>query len=452
MSKKKASGNKRTTLPAGAFRQVLDAMPQFVYIKNLDNQFLYLNPSFAEHLQRTPEGVLGKTDFDIYPDPIAKRRSADDQSVIDSSRDLSTLRDYVEDGERYILSGTKSPLLDDTGEPWGMVAVFTDVAQFKMAQEASARRGRILEGISRIFRIALQAETESHILARCLEVCEEVTGSKFGFVGEVNATNRLDTLAISNPGWEACRIPETNATKLITNMELRGLWTIPLQTGKGFFTNDPMNHPDFHGVPADHPPLTAYLGVPLKEDGHAFGVISMGNKPGGYDDGDMEALESLSVAIVEALRRRRTEQQLAAQAQEILEISTPVIRLWDGVVAAPLIGTMDSQRTNRFMQQFLTAITESESPIAIIDITGVPTVDTQTAQHLIECSTATGLLGAEVILTGVSPRIAQTLVQLGMDLHDLKTCASLAAGLEMAFERLNLRVVSQTSNDEEGNR
>ena len=444
MTGKKIKSSTSVDLPEGAFRQIVDAAPQFVYMKNLDNRLVYVNESYARHLGVPIEDAIGKTDFDLHPEPIAKRRSVEDMTVMKSSQGISVVRDYAEQGERYILSGTKSLLVDQAGRPWGMVAIFNDVAQFKLAEEAAARRGRVLEGINRIFRIALQGETERTIMANCLEVCEEITDSQFGFVGEVNAANRLDTLAISNPGWEACRIPETNATRLISNMEIRGLWARPILTGKGFYTNDPMNHPDSCGVPSEHPPLTAYLGVPMKEEGRSFGVISMGNKPGGYDDGDLEAIESLSVAMVEALRRRRTEQQVAAQAQEILEISTPVVKLWDGIVAAPLIGTLDSQRTNRFMQQFLWAIADSQSPIAIIDITGVPTVDTQTAQHLIECSTATRLLGAEVILTGISPRIAQTLIQLGMELSELKTCATLASGLELALQRLNLRVVSTT--------
>ena len=127
------------------------------------------------------------------------------------------------------------------------------------------------------------------------------------------------------------------------------------------------------------------------------------------------------------------EQQLREQAQAILDLSTPVIQVWEGIVAAPLIGTLDEQRALQFMERFLSAIVETSSPIAILDITGVPEVDTHSAQHIIDAVSGARLLGADVILTGVSPAIAQTLVHLGIGLHDIKTCSNFAAGLRLAI-------------------
>ena len=121
------------------------------------------------------------------------------------------------------------------------------------------------------------------------------------------------------------------------------------------------------------------------------------------------------------------------QAQEILDIATPVLRVWEGIMVAPLIGMLDSQRTQQFMEQLLTTIVETNSPIALVDITGVPTIDTQTAQHLIDTISAVRLLGANVILTGVQPSIAQTLVHLGIDLSTVLTSSSLDAGLKIAI-------------------
>ncbi|MGH7843783.1 MAG: PAS domain S-box protein [Candidatus Binatia bacterium] len=143
--------------------------------------------------------------------------------------------------------------------------------------------------------------------------------------------------------------------------------------------------------------------------------------------------------------RKRAEEVIARQAQEILEVSTPVIQVWEGIIAAPLIGTLDSQRTEQFMERLLQRIVRTNSPIALIDITGVPTIDTQTAQYLVETMTAVRLLGAQVILTGVRPALAQTLVHLGIDLSHMVTRSSLAAGLRVAFDLLNLKVVSGNS-------
>jgi len=142
--------------------------------------------------------------------------------------------------------------------------------------------------------------------------------------------------------------------------------------------------------------------------------------------------------------RRKGEEKARKQAQEIMEMATvPVVQVWEGIVLVPLIGMLDSQRTQQLMERLLHRVTETGSPIALLDITGVPAIDTQTAQHLIETISAVRLLGAEVILTGVRPVIAQTLVHLGIDLSNVITRASLSAGLRMALEILNLKVTSK---------
>ena len=312
------------------------------------------------------------------------------------------------------------------------------------SQETGGSQETVLSAINRVFRERINCKTEEDLAATCLAVAEELTGSKFGFIGEVNPVGRFDTIAISNPGWDACRMPGSEATMLIRDMEIRGLWGRVIKEESARIVSDPGGDPDRTGTPEGHPPLTCFLGVPLKHAGKTIGMIALANKEGGYEPADQEAVESLSVAIVEALRSKRTEDRLARQTQEILELSTPVMQVWDGVVVAPLIGMLDSQRTQRFMERLLNAIIETDSPVALVDITGVPAIDTQTAQHLVETISAARLLGAQVILTGVRPAIAQTLVHLGIDLSDVDTRSSLAAGLRRALESLGLQVASKS--------
>ncbi len=140
--------------------------------------------------------------------------------------------------------------------------------------------------------------------------------------------------------------------------------------------------------------------------------------------------------------RKRAEERATLQAREIVEISTPVIQIWDGVLMAPLIGTLDSERTQKLMERLLERIVETNSAVALLDVTGVPTIDTRTAQHLAETTTSVRLLGAQAVLTGVRPAIAQTLAHLGVDLGDITTRSTLAAGLRVALNLLNLQVVS----------
>jgi rsbT co-antagonist protein RsbR len=139
------------------------------------------------------------------------------------------------------------------------------------------------------------------------------------------------------------------------------------------------------------------------------------------------------------------ETTILRQQEEMLELSTPVVKLWDGVLALPLIGTLDSARTQVVMESLLTAIVETNSQVAIIDITGVPTVDTLVAQHLIKTITAARLMGADCYLSGIRPAIAQTIVHLGIELDDVQTKAKLSDAFALALQRLGKTVVNAKS-------
>ncbi|WP_309889849.1 STAS domain-containing protein [Archangium sp.] len=147
-------------------------------------------------------------------------------------------------------------------------------------------------------------------------------------------------------------------------------------------------------------------------------------------------LDRLGLYTTEIHQRTR-EEVIARQQQEMMELSTPVVALWDRIVALPLIGTLDSGRTQTVMETLLQRIVETGAEIAIIDITGVPTVDTLTAQHLIKTVTATRLMGAECVISGIRPQIAQTIVHLGVDLSDVVTKSTLASAFSWALKRLN---------------
>lgn len=148
-------------------------------------------------------------------------------------------------------------------------------------------------------------------------------------------------------------------------------------------------------------------------------------------------LDALGLHTVKAFQRAR-EDVIARQQQELLELSTPVVKLWKGILALPMIGTLDSSRTQIVMESLLQKIVETESEIAILDITGVPTVDTLVAQHLLKTVTAIRLMGAECIISGVRPQIAQTIVHLGVDLEGVTTKASLADALSLALKRIGV--------------
>ncbi|MBC9783831.1 STAS domain-containing protein [Heliobacterium chlorum] len=151
-------------------------------------------------------------------------------------------------------------------------------------------------------------------------------------------------------------------------------------------------------------------------------------------------LDKLGLLTFETYSKAR-EEVIYRQQQEMLELSTPVIQLWDGILALPLIGTLDSGRTQVVMENLLRGILSTNSDVAILDISGVPTVDTLVAQHIIKTVSAARLMGAECIISGIRPEIAQTIVQLGVDLSMVKTRATLAGALKLALDMRKLTIV-----------
>jgi rsbT co-antagonist protein RsbR len=153
-----------------------------------------------------------------------------------------------------------------------------------------------------------------------------------------------------------------------------------------------------------------------------------------------ELLDRLGLYTTEVYQKGR-EDVIQRQQHDMLELSTPVVKLWNGVLALPMIGTLDSSRTQVVMETLLERIVETGAEVAIIDITGVPTVDTLTAQHLLKTVTAARLMGADCIISGIRPQIAQTIVHLGVNLGDVVTKATLADAFALAMQRLGLAVV-----------
>jgi rsbT co-antagonist protein RsbR len=155
-------------------------------------------------------------------------------------------------------------------------------------------------------------------------------------------------------------------------------------------------------------------------------------------------IDDLGLRTFEAYSAAR-EQIISDQATAMMELSTPVVRLWDGIIAVPLVGTLDSARTQLVMEKLLDTLVATGADHAVIDITGVPTVDTEVAQHLLKTVSAARLLGAECTISGIRPQVAQTIVSLGIEFGDIATKASLADALALALRQAGLQVVPMNS-------
>jgi rsbT co-antagonist protein RsbR len=172
-------------------------------------------------------------------------------------------------------------------------------------------------------------------------------------------------------------------------------------------------------------PLFARLNQELAQDARALAVETWNATL---------LLDGLGLYTTEVYQKRR-EEVIIRQQHELLELSTPVVQLWEGVLGLPLIGTLDSNRTQIVMESLLQQIVDTKATVSIIDITGVPTVDTLVAQHLLKTVAAARLMGADCIISGIRPQIAQTIVHLGVDLGDVVTKSSLADALTVALSR-----------------
>ncbi|HEY6100361.1 MAG TPA: GAF domain-containing sensor histidine kinase [Anaeromyxobacter sp.] len=193
-----------------------------------------------------------------------------------------------------------------------------EVAERHRSEERSRRNTAIVAAIARIFREALLCETEEDLGRICLRIVEEVTQSRFGFVAELNReTGLLDDVAMTDPGWEACRmgVAPGETRRLPVAIPVRGLYGRVVLDGKGFYTNDPASHPDRIGTPPGHPPITAFLGVPLVHRGAVVGLIGLGNRGGGYGPDQLEAAEALAPAIVQAFVAKRATDALRVSEQ-----------------------------------------------------------------------------------------------------------------------------------------
>jgi len=229
------------------------------------------------------------------------------------------------DGKVVYVRNTIVPYYDIDGRLVRYDGLIEDITERKRAEEQILRQRAVLKGSNKVLREALTCETETDIALKCLAVAEELTGSKFGFICEINQAGRFDTIAISDPGWDACRIPKTNAVLMLNDLEIRGIRGRVVKDERSMISNDPASHPDWVEPPENHPPITCFLGVPLKHGDKTIGMIGLANKEREYDLADQQVVEALSVAFVEALYRRRAEEEIQKLnrrlEQHILELT-----------------------------------------------------------------------------------------------------------------------------------
>jgi len=306
------------------YQQLLNSLKDGVYHcePHVEGVFTWVNQAFAEMFgYQSPEEMIGMKVRSIFVDPDDRRRLVEKLETDGVYRNFISLC-RKKDGEHFYAERTSSMTRDSQGVPLSIEGTLRDITERKSAEANISRQAKILNAINKVFREALTCETEEKVGDVCLSVAEDLTDSKFGFIGELNKeTGLFDTIALSDPGWDACRLPNSQAVRLIKNMEIRGIDRSTLREEKSRIVNDPVSHPDRLGTPNGHPLITSFLGVPLKHNGKTFGMIGLGNKESGYVLEDQKAIETLSVAFVEAITRRRIESTLKESEKRYKSVS-----------------------------------------------------------------------------------------------------------------------------------
>lgn len=313
--------------------QVLDAIfeaaPIGLWLLDNNHRMVFTNKNFCKATGVSAESFLQARHYSevMKPEEVVKCMLSD-ALAFNADKPIQCEEQLTfTDGSLHTYQIAKTKVLDEKKQVVGLLGLAVDITERKQAEEENRRQSAILEGINRIFEEALTCETEKELGQVCLRVGEELTQSRFGFIGLLRE-GRIDHVAMSDPGWDTCRMSDKSGHgRPSLSFKVRGFFGRLVHTGEGFFTNDPALHPESIGLPKGHPPLGAFLGVPLVFAGETFGVIGLANREGGYREEDLESLRALSMAMVQAFRHKRMEISLRENEGRFREMTNGLPQL-----------------------------------------------------------------------------------------------------------------------------
>lgn len=397
---------------------LLDNSPAAIFVKDTEGRVVLANRQMEWLLQTEPGGLIGATASDLVPEAIAADLWASEQQTMHSGVSLEREEHVLRGNEVHTLLATKFPIYDDKGYPRGVGGILTDITVRKRAEQELRDKEVFIHGILDSLR--------SHIA-----VIDET--------GTIVSVNKAWVdFAASNPPCRSEAIgPGANYLQVCdkatgADSDEAGLVSAGIRQ---VLAGD---KDDFYLVYPCH--------SPMEERWFTVRATPFADKKAGNG-----VPYRVVIAHHNITTQHKTEQERAALHQQIIvaqqaalrELAVPLLPLADRVLALPLVGSIDSTRAQQVMEALLDGIARHRAIIALIDITGVQTVDTQVAHALIQTAQAVKLLGAQVVLTGIGPAMAQTLVQLGTDLHDIVTRSTLQSGIAYALGKIASRVDSR---------
>ncbi len=409
-SKEKLKGPRKKVEESNLKENLLDALleniPDLIYFKDKESRFVEVSKAKADQVGLAKEKVIGTTDFDYFTDEHARQAYEDEQKIIKTGKPLlnKVEKETHPDGKVTWVSTTKIPRYDKKGKIIGILGISRDVTgtkeleekiktKFEKVRKEAVSKSRLLNALldhipDRIYF----KDKESRFLAVSSSKAKGTGLSREDFVGK----NDFDFYS-----EEKAKVMRGDEQKIMASGKpiVDKVLKIELPNGKEVWVS-----------------ITK---VPFYDDkGNVRGTLGITK--------DVTRLKTLEL---------EKGKKIEAQREELIELSTPVIDVWEGILTVPIMGVLDSERASRVSESLLTQIVEKNAVSAIIDISGISSVDSAVADLLIRTAKAVKLVGAEAILTGVGVEIAQTIADLGIDMEGLKTMSTLKDGLKYVINR-----------------
>jgi len=301
------------------FRAVAESAVDAIVTTDVNGLIRFFNHSLTSIFGYSTEELTGKSLTILMPQRLRNtyikelkrfKKNGEHRLIGKTVVTTGIKRDGTEFPFEMSLSSWKS------GQKTFFTSIIRDLTEKKKAEAEIKKQIILTTSINKILQDSLNVQKDDHVALISLKVAEELTSSKFGFVMEINNRGTSDTIAVSDPGWTECQIPQSEAKKLISGMEISSYWGRVIKQGKSQIVNHPEYDPDSKGVPEGHPVINSFLGVPLKRGGKTIGLIGLANKEGGYGHDDLEQVETLAVAFVEALYNKKAEEKIEESLKE----------------------------------------------------------------------------------------------------------------------------------------
>ncbi len=381
------------------------SLTQRVFIKNRDLVYISCNELYAQDLGITPAEIAGKTDYDFHPTELADQYRADDKAVLNSGEDKDVEEPYMLEGRQHWIHTIKLPIRDEQGRVTSVLGMFWDITEQKQAdterEQLLARLNLLSTIVENTTDLVAAADMESHIIY--------VNPAGMAMMGRTGQDYTQMTIADVHP-------PELYASLRKNHLDI--------VKEKGFHVWEGAVQ-NINGSPIPVSQLTTIL---RDSTGKLIGYGTV-----------MRDIRQQKE--IEAAQARLQEEIILAQQNALKELTTPIIPLMEQIIVMPLIGSIDSLRAKDLTRALLQGIGQYRAKVVILDITGVPIVDSGVASHLNKTIQTARLKGARIIITGVSDAVAEAVVDLGIDWSNLETVRDLQTGLTQALNSLGIRLV-----------